>query len=116
MNDAIVQENWRMKGNRHLRENRHLQENRPLQASPMHTVVIVLVFMLKIVSTIIPSFIHSGYLYSAPSRNLLRVALSPATVEKKCLKNLAERRHVTPRQQAATTIKTLLTTIKTTQS
>src|SRR6218665_1250857 len=32
------------------------------------------------------SFIHSGYLYSAPSRNLLRGALSPATVKEKCLK------------------------------
>src|SRR6218665_893473 len=31
------------------------------------------------------SFIHSGYLYSAPSRNLLRGALSPATVKEKCL-------------------------------
>src|SRR6218665_132651 len=40
------------------------------------------------------SFIHSGYLYSAPSRNLLRGALSPATVKEKCLKKLAERRHV----------------------
>src|SRR6218665_2428512 len=34
----------------------------------------------------IHSFIHSGYLYSAPSRNLLRGALSPATVKEKCLK------------------------------
>src|SRR6218665_1332102 len=42
----------------------------------------------------IHSFIHSGYLYSAPSRNLLRGALSPATVKEKCLKKLAERRHV----------------------
>src|SRR6218665_216420 len=40
------------------------------------------------------SFIHSGYSYSAPSRNLLRGALSPATVKEKCLKKLAERRHV----------------------
>src|SRR6218665_3164896 len=40
------------------------------------------------------SFIHSGYLYSAPSRKLLRGALSPATVKEKCLKKLAERRHV----------------------
>ena len=40
------------------------------------------------------SFIHSGYLYSALSRNLLRGALSPATVKEKCLKKLAERRHV----------------------
>src|SRR6218665_690912 len=40
------------------------------------------------------SFIHSGYFYSAPSRNLLRGALSPATVKEKCLKKLAERRHV----------------------
>src|SRR6218665_1175488 len=42
----------------------------------------------------IHSFIHSGYLYSTPSRNLLRGALSPATVKEKCLKKLAERRHV----------------------
>src|SRR6218665_3853168 len=34
------------------------------------------------------SFIHSGYLYSAPSRNLLRGAPSPATVKEKCLKKL----------------------------
>ena len=40
------------------------------------------------------SFIHFGYLYSAPSRNLLRGALTPATVKEKCLKKLAERRHV----------------------
>src|SRR6218665_2567005 len=45
------------------------------------------------------SFIHSGYLYSAPSRNLLRGALSPATVKEKCLKKLAERGHVVLRQQ-----------------
>ena len=31
------------------------------------------------------SFIHSGYLYSAPSRHLLRGALSPATAKEKCL-------------------------------
>src|SRR6218665_2972512 len=31
----------------------------------------------------IHSFIHSGYLYSTPSRNLLRGALSPATVKEK---------------------------------
>src|SRR6218665_1174718 len=46
------------------------------------------------------SFIQSGYLYSAPSGNLLRGALSPATVKEKCLKKLAERRHIVPRQQA----------------
>src|SRR6218665_2869678 len=40
------------------------------------------------------SFIHSGYLYSAPSRNLLRGILSPATARKKCLKKLAEGRHI----------------------
>src|SRR6218665_4144562 len=31
------------------------------------------------------SFIHSGYLYSSPSRHLLRGALSPATAKEKCL-------------------------------
>src|SRR6218665_3097819 len=46
------------------------------------------------------SFIHTGYLYSAPSRNLLRGALIPATAKEKCLKMLAERRHVVPGQQA----------------
>src|SRR6218665_610547 len=46
------------------------------------------------------SFIHSGYLYSAPSRNLLRCALSPATGKEKCLKKLVERRHIVPGQQA----------------
>src|SRR6218665_1743849 len=42
----------------------------------------------------IHSFIHSGYLYSSPSRNLLRGALGPATVKEKSLMKLAERRHV----------------------
>ena len=45
----------------------------------------------------VPSnFINSGYLYSAPSRNLLRGALSPTTytAKEKCLKKLAERRDV----------------------
>src|SRR6218665_1552496 len=46
------------------------------------------------------SFIHSGYLHSAPSRNLHRAALSPATAKEKCLKKLAERRHIVPRQHA----------------
>jgi len=50
------------------------------------------VFQLSIHSFI--STVHSGYLYSAPSRNLLRGALSPAMVKEKCLKKLAERRHV----------------------
>ena len=45
-------------------------------------------------STFIHSFIHSGYLYSTPLRNLLRGALSPATAKEKCLKKLAQRRHV----------------------
>jgi len=45
------------------------------------------------------SFIHSRYLYSAPSRNLLRVALSPATAKEKCLEKLAVRRHNVPRQE-----------------
>src|SRR6218665_869596 len=44
--------------------------------------------------------IHNGYLYSAPSRNILRGALSPATAKDKCLKKLAERRHIVPGQQA----------------
>ena len=44
------------------------------------------------------SFIHFGYLCSAPSRDLLRGALSPDTAKEKCLKNLAERRHVVPGQ------------------
>ena len=39
-------------------------------------------------------FTHSLYLCSAPSRNLLRGALSPVTAKEKCLKKLAERRHV----------------------
>src|SRR6218665_4207152 len=30
------------------------------------------------------AFVHSGYLYSATSRNLLRDALSPAMAKKKC--------------------------------
>src|SRR6218665_1783417 len=54
---------------------------------------------MKALSPSFIHFIHSGYLYSAPSRNLLRGALSPATVKEKCLKKLAESRHVVPRQQ-----------------
>src|SRR6218665_361941 len=46
------------------------------------------------------SFIHSGYLYSATKINLLRAALSPATAKEKCLKKLAEGRHIVPGQQA----------------
>ena len=46
------------------------------------------------------SFIHSGYLYNAPSRNLLRGMLSRAKVKEKCFKKLAERRHVVLEQQA----------------
>ena len=38
--------------------------------------------------------IHFGYLYSAPSRNLLRGAFSPATSKEKCHKKLAEGRHI----------------------
>jgi len=49
---------------------------------------------LKFLWKVSNSFIHSGYLYSAHSRNLLRGALSPVTVKEKCLKKLAERRHV----------------------
>jgi len=45
------------------------------------------------------SFIHSGYLYSTPSRNLHRGALSPVMVKEKCLKKLAEGRHIVPGQQ-----------------
>jgi len=45
-------------------------------------------------------FIHSGYSYSAPSRNLLRGAFSLATAKEKCLKKLAEGRHIVPGQQA----------------
>src|SRR6218665_2940956 len=37
------------------------------------------------------TFIHSGYLHSASSRNLVRGALSPAAAKEKCLKNLAEK-------------------------
>src|SRR6218665_389810 len=46
------------------------------------------------------TFIHSGYLYSAPSRNLVRGARSPAMAKEKCLKELAERRRIVPLQQA----------------
>src|SRR6218665_3364715 len=45
------------------------------------------------------SLIHSEYLYSAPSRNRLRGALSPATAKEKCLKKLAEGRHFVLGQQ-----------------
>src|SRR6218665_2899452 len=49
------------------------------------------------------SFIHSGYLYSSPSRHLLRGALSLASLRPKrnvLAKKLAEGRHVVPGQQA----------------
>src|SRR6218665_2876208 len=78
MNDAIVQENWRMKGNRHLRENRHLKENRPLQASPMHTVVIVLVQMYLCLKLYLPLFLHSFIpdIYIAPLQETYSESLS----------------------------------------
>src|SRR6218665_1993470 len=44
--------------------------------------------------------IHSGYLYSGPSRNLLKSALSQAMAKDKCLKKLAERRCIVLGQQA----------------
>ena len=44
--------------------------------------------------------IHSGYLYNTLSKNLLRGALSPATAKEKCLKTLAERRHIIAVQKA----------------
>src|SRR6218665_1447274 len=44
--------------------------------------------------------IYSVYLYSTPSRNLLRGALSPATTKEKCLKKLGGSRHIAPGQQA----------------
>ena len=44
----------------------------------------------------IRSFILSGYLYSAPSRNLFKGALSPTTAKEKCLKKLAEGKHIVP--------------------
>src|SRR6218665_251359 len=53
-----------------------------------------LLYTIQYIMLIIHSFIHSGYLYRAPSRNLLRGALSPPTVKGKCLNKLAERRHV----------------------
>jgi len=49
---------------------------------------------------LIHSFIHSGNLYSAPSRNLLGGALSQATAKEKCLKKLAEGRHIVQGQEA----------------
>ena len=53
--------------------------------------------VVNMTSKVSDSFIHSGDLYSASSRNLLRGALSPATVKEKCLKKLAERRDVVMR-------------------
>jgi len=50
--------------------------------------------LAKSISAIKRPFIHSGYLNSAPSRNLLRGVLSPATAKEKCLKKLAEGRHI----------------------
>jgi len=46
------------------------------------------------------SFIHSGYLYRTPSRNLLGGALSPAKAKEKCLEKLAERRYIVLGQEA----------------
>src|SRR6218665_1836063 len=51
-------------------------------------------------ASLIHSFRILSYLHSAPSRNLLRGALSPATAIEKCPKKLTERRHVVPGQQA----------------
>jgi len=38
-------------------------------------------FLEEVLYKYLNSFIHSGYLYSAPSSNLLRGALSPATAK-----------------------------------
>ena len=51
---------------------------------------------VKLRDLAVHSFIHSGYLYSAFSKNLLRGALSPATAKEKCLEKLAERTHIVP--------------------
>ena len=40
------------------------------------------------------SFIYSGYLCSASATNLLRGPLNPATAKEKCLKKLAQGRHI----------------------
>src|SRR6218665_3818018 len=56
--------------------------------------------MYMYLSINIAHFIYSGYLYSTPSRNLLRGNISPVRAKEKCLKKLAERRHVVPGQQA----------------
>jgi len=53
--------------------------------------------ILRIYQVATLTVIHS--FRSAPSKNLLRGALSPATAKEKCLKKLAERRDV-PGQQA----------------
>src|SRR6218665_4189822 len=46
-------------------------------------------------------FIHSFMpgIYIAPLKETYSGALSPATAKEKCLKKLAERRHIVPRQQ-----------------
>ena len=48
------------------------------------------------------SFIPDIYIAPcAPTRNLLRGALSPAAAKEKCLKKLAERRHIDPGAESA---------------
>src|ERR1700733_1125011 len=58
-----------------------------LAESPVQTVELILDYSL---CHVIHSFIHSGNLYSAPSRKLLRGAPSPATFEKEGLKSSKE--------------------------
>src|SRR6218665_2216629 len=54
------------------------------RSSLIHAAIFGLFFCFEYSQTqTVSSFIHSEYLYSAPSRNLLRGALSPATVEEK---------------------------------
>src|SRR6218665_1860427 len=47
-------------------------------------------FILSFIHSFIHSYTHPGYSYSAPSRNVLRSALSPATAKEKCITKLAE--------------------------
>src|SRR5688572_15811471 len=52
------------------------------------------------IRSFIHSFIHSEHLYSAPSRNLLRGAPSPATAKQRRLEKAAVSRQIAARHQA----------------
>jgi len=61
-----------------------ISRSAPLESEGLTNVRRLLISILHLLQ----SFIRSGYLYSASSRNLLRCALSPVTAKEKCLRRL----------------------------